>query len=110
MFDLLRKLTMAHGVSGEEEEIRNVISNEIKDKVDEIKIDALGNLIAVKKGTGKKIMVAAHMDEIGVIATFIDEKGFIRFSNIGGVSAYCSVGQKVRFRNGVFGSVYYEQK
>ena len=86
MFDLLKKLTQITGVSGNEEEIRNVIIEEIKDKVDEITVDTLGNLIAVKKGSGKRIMVAAHMDEIGVIATYIDDNGFIRFSNIGGVS------------------------
>ncbi|HOA98228.1 MAG TPA: M42 family peptidase, partial [Acetivibrio saccincola] len=59
MFDLLKKLTQITGVSGNEEEIRNVIIEEIKDKVDEITVDTLGNLIAVKKGSGKRIMVAA---------------------------------------------------
>ncbi|MDQ2086786.1 M42 family metallopeptidase [Herbivorax sp. ANBcel31] len=110
MFDLLKKMTQITGVSGNEEEIRDVITEEIKDKVDDIRVDTLGNLIAVKKGTGKKIMVAAHMDEIGVMATFIDDDGFIRFSNIGGVSKYNAIGQKVRFNNGTIGAVHYEQK
>ncbi|MCX8132136.1 MAG: M42 family metallopeptidase [Clostridia bacterium] len=110
MFDLVRKFTNAFGVSGNEEEISEVIKTEIKDKVDEIYSDTLGNLIAVKKGTGKKIMLAAHMDEIGIMATYIDEKGFIRFSNIGWVSPYYSLGQKVRFKNGTTGSVFYEEK
>jgi tetrahedral aminopeptidase len=110
MFDLIKKLTNSFGVSGNEEEIRETIIEEIKGVINEIKVDALGNLIAVKKGTGKKIMVAAHMDEIGIMATYIDEKGFIRFSNIGGVSQYVSLGQKVKFKNGVIGVVFYEEK
>lgn len=110
MQDILKKVTQAFGVSGNEEDIREVITSEIKKYVDEIKVDAMGNLIAVKKGKKKKIMLAAHMDEIGVIATFIDEKGFIRFSNIGGVSAYNSLAQRVKFKNGVVGSVNVEEK
>ena len=107
MFDLIKKLTQSFGVSGNEEEIREIIKNEIIKNVDEIKVDELGNLIAVKKGTGKKIMVAAHMDEIGIIATYIDDKGFIRFSNIGGVSKHYSIGQRVRFENNIIGSLFY---
>lgn len=112
MFELLKKLTESFGVSGNEEEIREVITNEVKNKVNEIKVDPLGNLICIKKGNGKgkKIMVAAHMDEIGVMATFIDENGFIRFSNIGGVNQYNSIGQRVRFKSGTIGAVYYEDK
>lgn len=110
MFELLKKLTAAFGVSGNEEEVREVIMNEIKGKVDEIQVDALGNLIAVKKGKGKKVMVAAHMDEIGIMANYIDDKGFIRFSNIGWVSQYFALGQKVKFKNGTLGAVFYEEK
>ncbi|NLD49355.1 MAG: M42 family metallopeptidase [Clostridiaceae bacterium] len=114
MFDLIKKFSDSFGVSGNEEEIRDIIIAEIREKVDKISVDTLGNLIAVKNGKGngkgKKIMLAAHMDEIGVMATYIDEKGFIRFSNIGGVSQYNSVGQKVRFKNGTIGAVFYEDK
>ncbi|RCX16376.1 endoglucanase [Anaerobacterium chartisolvens] len=112
MFNLVNKLTKAFGVSGSEGGIRDAIIEEIKDSVDEITTDVLGNLIALKKGkgNGKKIMLAAHMDEIGVMATYIDDKGFVRFSNIGGVSPSCSVGQRVVFQNGVRGSVFYEEK
>lgn len=110
MFDLIKKLSNAFGVSGNEEEIRDTIIKEIEGKVDEIKVDALGNLIAVKKGTGKKIMIAAHMDEIGIIATHIDEKGFIRFSSIGGVSQYYAFTQRVKFKNGTTGTIYRETK
>lgn len=110
MFDLIKKLTSAFGVSGNEEGIRDIIEKEISDKVDEIRIDAMGNLIAVKKGSGKKIMVAAHMDEIGVMATYIDEKGFIRFSSIGWVCAQYALSQRVVFQNGTVGTVFYEEK
>jgi endoglucanase len=55
-------------------------------------------------------MVAAHMDEIGVIATYIDEKGFIRYSNIGWVSPYYLLGQRVRFKGGTAGAIFYEEK
>ncbi|NLU25556.1 MAG: M42 family metallopeptidase [Hungateiclostridium thermocellum] len=110
MFDLLKKFTGIVGVSGNEEEIREAIIEEIKECVDEIKVDTLGNLIAVKKGKGKKIMVAAHMDEIGVMVTYIDDKGFLRFSAVGGVSRYDCIGQRVKFKNGVVGAVYYEEK
>lgn len=110
MQDILKKVTQAFGVSGNEEEIREMIFDEIKKYVDEIRTDAMGNLIAVKKGKRKKIMFAAHMDEIGVIATFIDDNGFIRFSNIGGVSPFTSLGQRVKFKNGTIGSVNAEEK
>ncbi len=110
MQEILGKVTQAFGVSGSEEEIRELITAEIKKYVDEITVDAMGNLIAVKRGKRKKIMFAAHMDEIGIIATFIDDNGFIRFSNIGGVSPFTSLGQRVKFRNGTVGSVSAEEK
>jgi putative aminopeptidase FrvX len=55
-------------------------------------------------------MIAAHMDEIGIMATFIDENGFIRFTNIGGVSPFTSIGQRVRFKNGTIGVISFEEK
>lgn len=110
MFDLIKRLADSFGVSGNEEGIRETIINEIKNDIEEVNVDTLGNLIAIKRGKGKKIMVAAHMDEIGVMATYIDDNGFIRFSNIGGVSQFVSVGQRVRFKNGTLGAVFYEDK
>ena len=108
--DLLKKLTQCFGPSGNEEEIREFIKNEIKNNVDDIRTDALGNLIARKKGPGKKIMFAAHMDEIGLITTFIDKNGFIRFSAIGGIMPFRILYQKVSFKNGTVGIVSYEEK
>lgn len=110
MFETIKNLTAAFGVSGNEEEIRETIISMIKDKVDEIKVDAMGNLFAIKKGTGRKILLAAHMDEIGVIVTHIDENGFLRFSNMGAVSPFVSFGQRVKFKNGVVGIISKEQK
>ena len=106
---LLEKLLMAFGPSGSEDRIRGIIKDEIKDYVDEVKVDALGNLIAIKKGSGKKIMVASHMDEIGVMVTCIDEKGFLRFTNIGGVSPFVSLYQRVMFSDGTIGVIGMER-
>ncbi|TCO71790.1 M42 family metallopeptidase [Marinisporobacter balticus] len=104
-YDLLKKLTETYGPSGNEESIRHLIQEEIKDYVDEMKIDKMGNLIAIKKGNGTKVMIASHMDEIGVIVTGIDENGFLRFANIGGVSPYISLGQRVQFADGTIGVI-----
>lgn len=88
MEDLLKKLANAPGVSGFEGDIRNIIANELKDYVDTIEVDNLGNLITKKKGkpNSKKVMLAAHMDEIGLMIKYIDKKGFIKFTKIGGIS------------------------
>ncbi|MCT4605706.1 MAG: M42 family metallopeptidase [Marinisporobacter sp.] len=100
---LLKRLTEEYGPSGNEEKIRDLIQAEIKNHVDEIKIDKMGNLIAIKKGSGKRVMLASHMDEIGVIITGITDDGFLKFSNIGGVSPYISLGQRVIFSDGTIG-------
>lgn len=97
MKDLLKKLSDAPGVSGFEEEIRNIMINELKNHADEIEVDKLGNMIATRKGKadGKKIMLAAHMDEIGLMIRYIDKKGFIKFSKIGGINDQMLLNQKV---------------
>ena len=82
--ELLRKLSNAHGVSGSEGSVYAVIKKELKGHVDEIREDPMGNLIAIKKGNNFKVMLAAHMDEIGLMVKYIDEKGFIRFVALGG--------------------------
>jgi len=82
--ELLRKLSNAHGVSGSEGSVYSVIKKELKGYVDEIHEDPMGNLIAIKKGNRFKVMLAAHMDEIGLMVKYIDEKGFIRFIALGG--------------------------
>jgi endoglucanase len=82
--ELLRKLSNAHGVSGSEGNVYALIKKELKGHVDEIREDAMGNLIAIKHGNKFKVMLAAHMDEIGLMVKYIEEKGFIRFVALGG--------------------------
>ena len=105
---LMENLVKIYSPSSDENNIRNFIKHEIEDYVDSIEVDPLGNLIARKKGNGKKIMVAAHMDQIGLMVIDIDDKGFLRFTNIGGISPFVSLGQKVVFENGTVGVVYAE--
>jgi endoglucanase len=109
MHELLRKFSEAYGPSGREQQIARLISEEIRERVDEVFTDTLGNLYAIRRGNGAKVMIAAHMDEVGVIVTFIEEKGFLRFSNIGGLSPYVLLGQKVVFANGTVGTVGMEK-
>ncbi len=106
MKELIKKLTEVYGPSGHEERIREVIKGEIEGLVDEVRVDPLGNLIALKHGDGDgaKVMLAAHMDEIGIIVTHVDEKGFLRFAPIGGVIPHTLLGARVIFANGVVGT------
>jgi putative aminopeptidase FrvX len=108
MKPLIQKLTETFSPSGYETDIREVIRKEIKPFADEIRVDALGNLIArfgKKSAKGKKIMLAAHMDEIGLMATHIDNNGFVRFTGIGGVRPQALTGGRVRFVNGTRGVI-----
>ncbi|MEL4304280.1 M42 family metallopeptidase [Methanococcoides sp. LMO-2] len=81
---LLEKLSNAHGISGYENNIKDIMEEEIKPYVDEARTDKMGNLITTKKGEGPAIMLAAHMDEIGLMVQYIDDNGFLRFVKIGG--------------------------
>ena len=106
MFTQLKKIVMPMGVSGDEENISAVLAAEIAPYVDKVYNDALGNLIAFKKGKGKKpkkLMFAAHMDEIGFMASYIDEKGFIRVSRLGGINYQAAAFSEVIFKNGTKG-------
>lgn len=106
--DLLREIVKIYGPTSNETLIRDFIKEHIMDYVDEINVDALGNLIARKKGPGKKVMISAHMDQIALMAIDIDENGFIRFTNIGGISPYYSLSQQVIFQNGTTGAIFAE--
>ena len=112
MKDLIKKLTEAYGPSGYEATMRQLIREEIRGYADEIRTNALGSLIALKRGNGrgKKVMLAAHMDEIGVMVTHIDEQGFCRFAPIGGVFPLTLLGGRVVFGNGVVGVIGMEEK
>ena len=102
---LLKELCEAFGPSGRENHVRDIIIREADKLGFESETDALGNLIVHKPGTKKKIMLASHMDEIGVVATFIDKKGFIRFSNIGGLYVKRLLSRRVVFENGIVGVI-----
>ncbi|MCX6683061.1 MAG: M42 family metallopeptidase [Methanoregula sp.] len=93
--ELLKKLSNAHGVSGSEGSVYSVVKKELRGHVDEIHEDTMGNLIAVKKGNKFKVMIAAHMDEIGLMVKYIDEKGFLRFAALGGWYAPTLYNQRV---------------
>jgi len=112
MKSLIQKLVSITGPSGYETKIRAAIREEIEPFVDEIKVDNLGNLIA-RKGkkdeSGVSIMLAAHMDEIGIIATHIDDYGFVRFAPIGGVFPRNCPGGHVVFMNGTRGVIGLER-
>jgi endoglucanase len=102
----IRELTQAFGVSGYEREIREVIKGFVKAYADDITVDALGNLIAFKKGSGenkKTIMAAAHMDEIGFQVIKIDDKGLIKVRALGGIPVAATFMNRVRFKNGTMG-------
>lgn len=107
--DMLKSILAAYGPSGREQTVSDVIRGYVEPFADEVYNDALGNLIAVKKGTtGKKVMLSAHMDQIGLIVVDIDEKGFLRVSNVGGVNPVISAAREVRFENGTRGVTYFE--
>ena len=108
---LIKKLVETTSPSGYESQIRAVVRQEVEPYADEVRVDALGNLI-VRKGQrapdGLKIMLAAHIDEIGVIVTHVDAEGFVRFTTLGGVRPHTCVGGRVRFLNGLSGVIYME--
>ncbi|MEM1563538.1 MAG: M42 family metallopeptidase [Candidatus Bathyarchaeia archaeon] len=95
--ETLEKLSNACGVAGREEEVRNLMKNMLKPYVDEIKEDKLGNVIGVKKGekNAPKVMLAAHMDEIGLFVKTISKEGFLQFTKIGGIDDRILLAQKV---------------
>lgn len=106
MKELLEKLTTTFGPSGYESRVRDLILETIKDDVDEYRIDALGNLITrkgTKKPDGKRIMVSAHMDEIGLMVTHVDENGFAYVTNLGGVRPLNCMSNRVIFADGTEG-------
>jgi len=112
VIETVRKLVEIYGPSGHEDKIRAVIQVDIENLADEIRVDALGNLIATLKGdgSGRRVMLAAHMDEIGVIVTHVDKKGFLRFGPVGGVSPTLCIGNRVKFANGTMGVIGVEKR
>ena len=95
--DLLAKICEAPGAPGFEIKIRELVLKELKGLADEVRIDRMGNVVALKKGkdSSKKAMAAAHMDEIGFIVTHIDDNGFVRFNPLGGFDPKTLTAQRV---------------
>lgn len=107
MKDLIMETVGIFGPSGDEEIVREYICNAVKPYADEIRTDALGNLIVYKKGISseKKIMLAAHMDSVGLMVTYIEDNGCMRFTALGGVAPSTVAYQKVVFKNGTVGVI-----
>ncbi len=106
---LLKLLTEAFGPSGEENRVALLIEQTIREKVDQINTDNLGNLVAVRKGPSPRVVVSAHMDEIGAVVTHIDDRGFARLAPAGGILPHQLVGQRLKFKQGLVGAVYHEK-
>ena len=117
MTDIIRRLVECYGPSGSEGAVRNLIRAEVeasgalKRKGCQATVDALGNLTVLRKGSGggRRVMLAAHMDEIGIVVSHVDEKGFLRFSNIGGLRPLNLNGSRVRFADGTVGVIGLEK-
>lgn len=116
VFELYKEVASAFGPSGRETKVREVISSIAKKYVDDVYTDTLGNLICRKRPpvgsqeNVRKIAFAAHMDSIGVVVTYIDDNGFLRFSNIGGIEIQDFFHTQVRFENGIHGIISHEEK
>ena len=107
MIELLKKLCLLDGTSGDEYSIRDFIISQI-DGHCEWKTDNLGNIIAFKKGKkapAKKLMVDAHMDEVGLIITNITADGFLKFTTVGGIDTAALMFRRVKINNDIYGVI-----
>ena len=102
---LLQTLVNAHGVSGDEQEVRELLASLCTDYADDMITDPMGSLIVHRRGFGPKILLAAHMDTVGCVITHIEKNGFLRFSQVGGLDPASILQAPVRFRNGVLGLI-----
>ena len=95
-FSILKTLTQLPGISGREEAVRSYLKQQLSPLADEVQVDTLGNLILIKKGTSsKKLLLCAHMDEVGLMVNHIDEGGFLRFIVVGGIDPRTLLAQRV---------------
>ena len=104
-FELIEKLVVLHGPSGDEQAVAQVLAELAKPFADEVRTDVLGSLIVRKKGKGPKILFAAHMDTVGVVATHIEKNGAVRLGRLGAVTPQDLLHARVRFQNGTVGTV-----
>ncbi|MEL6309164.1 MAG: M20/M25/M40 family metallo-hydrolase [Chloroflexota bacterium] len=108
MYELIKKLTEAWGPSGYEHQVRALIKEEVSDLADDMHVDGMGNLICRVgvKGQGKKVLIAAHMDEIGIMATYAEPNtNYLRFTNVGGLLYTSLHGNRVKFEDGTIGVI-----
>jgi endoglucanase len=109
MLDTIKALCALPGVSGSEDAVRTYIKNRIAPHVAELRTDPMGNLIAYKKGRktpSKKVLLCAHMDEVGIIITGMTDDGFLKFDSVGGIDRRVLIGKKVYVGDsGVFGII-----
>lgn len=113
--DLLEQLCAVWGPSGREGRVRELLMTLVAPHVDEMRVDALGNLIAIRRAAGDvadapRVMVAAHMDEIGVVVTHVDKEGFLRFGPVGGILTGNLIGTRVTFEDGTVGVIGAEKR
>ncbi len=111
MKELIKELTEAYGPPGYEQAVREIVQNRVAPYADEVEVDPLGNLHVLKKGSGDglRIMLAAHLDEIGLMVSHIDENGFARLTTLGGVQPETMVGNRALFTNGALGVINIEK-
>jgi len=111
MEELIKRLAETWGPSGYEHRVRQVIRAEVESLADEVTVDPLGNLICRVGSGGKRVMIAAHMDEIGVMATYREPtSGYLRFENIGGLLHTTLPGARVEFEDGTIGTIGVHQQ
>jgi putative aminopeptidase FrvX len=104
--ELLEIFASTDGVSGDEEEVAELFKIAIEPFVDRVETTPLGSVVATRDGTsGKSIMIAAHMDEVGIMVRYITNDGYIYFVPIGGLDANVLLGQEVRFKDGIVGVI-----
>ena len=108
---LLARFSNTHGPSGFEDEVASLLKEELKSLVDEVTVDKMGNVIGIRRGNGPSLMIAAHMDEIGLVISHIENEGYLRFVPVGGWFEQTILGQRVvvatrdgRWIPGVIGS------
>lgn len=101
---MLSELTSLHGVSGDTASVREYLINHISLPYE---VDAKGNLTVYKKGksSSKKLMAAAHMDEVGLMVTSVTPEGYLKFCSVGGIDARVLISKRVRFKNGLYGVI-----
>lgn len=104
-WELLKRLCAVQGVSGYEQGVAQLLAEELAGLVDECWTDPMGNLIAHKKGPGKRMMAVAHMDQLGMIVTSIEDNGILRFSKMGGLNPLNLLAARVAFPNGTVGVI-----